>query len=461
MNHSIQHSSSPCRAFLAVTSLAACFSLATPASAELIAYEPFDYPVSDAIGVNDVEAVGTGGIGWAGDWSDVNRRNSPAYSFVMEEGGLGYTDASGASLKTSGDAARAIGGWEEGAQSTWIGRFLENPPAREPGTVIYISAIAQRVGEALDPASFPNDTFPAEYPFATGIHPANQYPLPATITTITPGENDNLASWDIRFGNPSRSFDEPNYWKLQGKDIGKYSNDWTGYEIDFAAEPPGFAVLKIEYFMDTIETDEGPMETLGTAVTFYVNPLLESEEANEGIRSEFVDEGDPQELRVDGVSIQVEPQRIWEQANEDSEGEPLEMTLPASEMLVDEIRVGTEWADVAPIGDGSNGSEEDAPIDLALAFFDLEEDEAGDYWLPTGGEFGWVYAEFYPWIFHYNAYHNGWLYSYGSDTGFGVGGWFYNLSADAHWYVSGDTAAEHPWVYVMGQGWVNLGAGGA
>lgn len=115
----------------ALVGVAVLFTAAVPASAQLIAYEGFDY-VAGA----DNLAGQAGGSGFAAAWG-----TSPGTEAVLA-GGLGYTDALGNQLITAGGSGYFAGGATSNAAS--ISRTLS--ASRADGTTTWISFVGQRLG---------------------------------------------------------------------------------------------------------------------------------------------------------------------------------------------------------------------------------------------------------------------------------------------------------------------------
>lgn len=421
----------------ALLALGSALHCAPEASSELIAYDGFDYTLGGILG-SDLLRKGEADEYWSGPWADVNRKISPGSSAPIVEGSLSYTDASGAVLATSGNHVHMKGGPEH-SQDTWLGRQFRTPPPGEPGTVVYISAIAQRVGELTNPTSYPNEEYDYAYPFGE-----NLYPAAATIATL---KNDAGGyGWDVRVGNPSRTPEESDTWKMQGKDVGKQAFEAPGPGISFS-EAPALVVLRIEFTAETRETDAGVEDVTGTHLTLYVNPLLESEEANadQAIARAMEDEEEPYQVALQGISLMATPagtayNQDWETGRR-----------PASEMLVDEIRVGTTWAAVTPEGepgDDGNGGDDDSAIARALAFFGLADGSAVDNWLESDG-IGWVHAADYPWFYSYAE--AGWLYSFETAPTFAEGSWFWD-HARTNWIYT--AAGDYPWIWGHTEGWI-------
>jgi len=173
-----------------------------------------------------------------------------------------------------------------------------------------------------------------------------------------------------------------------------------------------------------------------------MNPLLESIDSNvPDAEAEVTDDGDPYQTFIEGISLGVVANSQWFNS-ENQQGD-----IPAAEMLVDEIRVGTSWEAVTPVG---SGEPEPLPVELAESFFDLPDGTAADGWLNAEG-FGWFWGGAYPWMLLLS--NGSWLYSYSMEGSFSQGGWFYSPGEGIEFFTN---AVFYPWIYRADSGsWEN------
>ncbi len=164
---------------------AALLGLALPhgAHAELLVYEPFDYPV----GANILGQNGGGGFtgAWRGHEGDAT--NVPAGSFTVASGSLAHPTAT---LATTGNSAIASG------------EFGTLQPARDfnnivvgEGDTLWISYIGQRQGTALVP---PHEYGDNDYPRGVNVGVFNsEHPTREERVGIGNSSNAALNEWSI------------------------------------------------------------------------------------------------------------------------------------------------------------------------------------------------------------------------------------------------------------------------
>lgn len=339
---------------------------ATSAHGELIAYEGFDYSPEGLFGPNDLLGEGEAVDGWSGSWIPTRNTTQNGQS-PIQEGSLSYTDASGNVLMTSGNHVEVRG--QDPGQNTTVGRALVEPLDTSPGNVYYFSFIGVREGEPTDPSGdwWDNPDTPEveEYPYGT-----NLYPRAAGMRLLPDASRNDLSGLVGSFSNRST-----NLWRYGS----------AGSEIESQTEftTQAFVVLKLEYFQGEPDPETGDPR-VGTRATLFVNPDdLTSEEANESFTEEILDDGGPFETMVDGIGIE------GNNSSRDADGN---LVRGASIMVIDEIRVGTDWTSVTPLGEPDDGS---------WAFWMPNED--GDVnTSPDGEDFmGWVNVADAPYIWHY------------------------------------------------------------
>jgi PEP-CTERM motif len=129
--------------FVTKVAFSACAGImvafAPNASADLIAYEPFDYTAGTQLNGD------SGGMGWSGAWRDATVAGA-----TIQASGLTY-----AGLPTSGNSVLL-----SGSLGT-LNIFRDFPNITgAAGTSIYISFIGQRVGPAEDPQTIPLNPYP-------------------------------------------------------------------------------------------------------------------------------------------------------------------------------------------------------------------------------------------------------------------------------------------------------------
>ncbi len=339
---------------------------ATSAHAELIAYEGFNYDTQGIFGPNDLLGEGEAVDGWSGTWIP-SRHSTQNGQSPIQEGSLSYTDANGNVLETSGNHVEVRG--QDPGQNTTVGRGLVEPLDTTPGKVYYISFIGVREGEPTNPEGdwWDNPDTPEveEYPYGT-----NLYPRAAGLRLLPNAAGNDLSGLVGTFSNRST-----NLWR--------YGSAATEIESQTEFTTQAFVVLKLEYFQGEPDPETNAPRT-GTRATLFVNPDdLTSEEANESFMSEILDDGGPFETRVEGIGIE------GNNSSRDSDGNLLR---GASIMVIDEIRVGTDWTSVTPLGEPDDGN---------WAFWTPTED--GDVNTSPDGEnfMGWVNVTMAPYIWHY------------------------------------------------------------
>src|SRR6185295_2151636 len=137
-----------------ITFYAMALSIACEATAALLAYEGFDYPVGDSV-------VGkTGGTGFANAWqlnSSTGLQTNQAYS-------LGYTDGAGRTLVTSGGSLFLQGITTGTTGNTQPNRAINNARGTNTGAAdgvtTWVSLLEVRQGPTTNNLTVPNNPYP-------------------------------------------------------------------------------------------------------------------------------------------------------------------------------------------------------------------------------------------------------------------------------------------------------------
>ncbi|MEX0332383.1 MAG: hypothetical protein AB3N64_13260 [Puniceicoccaceae bacterium] len=402
--------------------------------AELIAYEGFDYTAGTILGPNDLIGEGELGNGWEGVW--IRSRNSTPSGYApLQDGSLSYTDAYGSTLITSGNHVLVSGQtMTEGGQNTTVGRDLAGLEST-PGSVYYISFIAQRLGDPVDMSNAYWDTLdPPGYIYGT-----NAYPRAAGVRFLPDAGNNKLSALVGRFSNQPTGV-----WTLAGEAL-TGDND---IESDVPLTETSFIVVRIEYFDGGPGVDSGgnPIDVIGTTVSLWVNPEnLKIETAPVGTATP-VDEdlGDQPVLwGIDGIGIEGNNESVTPEGF---------VTRAVSKIAVDELRIGTTWDDVTPSEGGSS------PM---WAHYPIQPDGSS---VDTGGLVGWIDYSGSDFVFSYSlgkyiympqAYVStlgAWFFILGESTPQSGESLWAGYSKDAEGYV--DTMGLLGWIWVGPQGYI-------
>jgi len=336
------------KAMLIVCLLIVCLlicALPQIADAQLIAYEGFDYPNGDLATV----ATGTlgGGTGWEPGvgWVDRDRDGSggpdPFDSFITTNlpDGWGYTDSQGNQLQSSGSALLKTKSSEEKRNFDLSGidpallRTSDQNPVVQPdafgagGAELWISFL----GEGRDPPDGIGNQASLLFTDGFGGDQLKKFRIGRLWKRqqdgSSGGENDSNDSWGISApGSPlSPGFDIPG----------------LGVTGDSAFDKV-FFVARIQYF-DSGQAIPGDASNIfgDEIATVWVNPILGNTAPSE--ESAVISN-----LIVADHAIMG----LW------TEGE--------ADTYFDEIRVGTAYADVAPIAAGQAGDfDDDLDVDGA------------------------------------------------------------------------------------------------
>ena len=193
--------------------------------AELLVYEPFDYPVgTNILGLD-------GGHGFTGAWRghEGNASNVPGGSFTVAEGSLAHPSAA---LETTGNSALATG------------EFGTLQPARDFGNIavvdgdtLWISYVGQRLGAAQDPAT---------------TSPPNMYPRGVNVSFFDADLLANASRAErVGIGNSSNASE--NEWSIIPEGSGSL-REGSGPENPFTELQ--WAVMRIDFVGDETEADD-------------------------------------------------------------------------------------------------------------------------------------------------------------------------------------------------------------
>jgi hypothetical protein len=277
--------------------------------ADLIAYEPFDYAEGTSLlGQN-------GGVGWTSAWGPRDGFSVPANSNVIVAGSL----AGPAGLPTLGNHAFLTGE----TATLQLKRSFPNIGGGN-GTTTWISFLGQRVGPATNPdvSAWPN----------------NPYPRSGNLSFFDLEETAlNNAPERISVGN-STTADAPNTthydeWSImpQGLAIHRQGpSDHTPPQSQLS-----WAVLRIDH-LGTHTTPDSAWLWLNP------NPLVEPAKAAADVT---IISGDANSLDYSSLDF-VRPFLGGGQNGALVSGSHTANWRPPAEMLVDELRIGTAYADM-------------------------------------------------------------------------------------------------------------------
>jgi hypothetical protein len=278
--------------FLAVAHLLVLFACPLTGLAELLVYEPFDYPVG--VGLSGKN----GGTGFTGPW----RNETTAGTATIQSGSIPYPG-----LNTTGNSVLM-----SGATGTYnVFRDHANIAGAD-GTTTWLSFIGQRLGEPQNPPANPN----------------NPYPRGVNISfynTEVQGEPPRE-----RFALGGSTGGPVNNWAFIGQ--GQVANflPASNPAVPFGGGPPAFVVIRIDH--------HGPPDTVAGVENFddvylFVNPSLA---------------GEPPLQSANAKRLGTEP-NAFDYSGLDYIRPFIGNTSGASpygELLWDELRIGTTWGDV-------------------------------------------------------------------------------------------------------------------
>lgn len=334
------------------------------ANAELLAYDGFDYTAG--AGLKDLN----GGSGWTSAWDE---QNNLIFSDVIQAGSLSYMDSMGNSLQTTGGKLlnTGAGGTSQGGRSL----------ARRNSGSTWMSFIAQRVGETDgDPANglYPRGANLATFDMAGGalermnIGPKNSNSFwndPNTSTQFDyiqfrhPQMNNGVLEENLP--NLATTRPTPNIGTpAQG---GNFNGNARDAFANVLVQNVNLYVIRIDHLGDEMTADD---------VRVWINPRLDQTPSDSAVSFAYVAAdiqaaADSQAVPVGctpGVDCTAYDTRLGDQAFDrirlfaGNAG-----AVPAGEVLYDEIRIATTFADVAPIagaagtiGDYNNDGKVDA-----------------------------------------------------------------------------------------------------
>lgn len=136
------------RVALAFAIAALILGAAQQSQAALLVYEPFDYVVG-----SDILGQGGEANGFADSWREHSAGSVPAGSFTTVAGSLAHPSAA---LPTSGNSALLTG--ENGTLQP--ARDFKNELGGADGTTTWISFLGQRMGEVQDPPAYGDNLYP-------------------------------------------------------------------------------------------------------------------------------------------------------------------------------------------------------------------------------------------------------------------------------------------------------------
>jgi len=353
-----------------------------PARAELLAYEGFDYSAGTLLVTGGV-GLG-GGSGWAGPWDE---SQAASFSTAVQSTSLAYTDSLGNSLVSTGGKLLATG--VDGTSQP--GRTLSvRRASAESGEAIstWVSFVAQRIGEVNADGGQFDGTYrrganlalfdlggSASQPekFNVGETSNFQYPLPEggyedRFQTRAPGINAAVIVPQPYAQNPEGSPTS----NANGAQVRDAFSQAKYAEI-------GLVVMRIDHNAgDFNGTDNGGNDNIHV----WVNPLLNAapQDANASIKYIATDiiAAANAVMPVPSVAYQGTPTVPGSSSGGEFNFDRLRLfagnvagTTPYAQLLFDELRVGTSFADVAPFTPGVSG--------LPGDFNDDDKVDAADY----------------------------------------------------------------------------------
>lgn len=295
--------------------------------AVLIAYDGFDYTVGETI------AGKNGGVGWGGPW--LSGGNFVYGTNVA--GSLSYTDSFGNTLITSGNSL-LVGNWTLSAAATpsrTLGFFADtwgtgNPSNHLAGGTYWIAFLAQRVG-----------------PTKTDVPPIWERQANLSLFANAPTNNQGQERLDI--GRPNihtvnpTPYDTWGVWHANG-----FNPPGTGAAASFrASNYPLSNTLGATLVVLRIDTDRVISTAYpgGDKAYVWFNPanLLAEPDIS---TADLVIDGEVELSNVNQIRFHCNG---WYQ------------TYTNAMLLVDELRIGTTFADVVPVP-------EPASVALVAAF---------------------------------------------------------------------------------------------
>jgi hypothetical protein len=279
-------------------------------SATLIAYEPFNYPVGSAL------VGGAGGTGFTGPWATPRPGGggaTPAGSNTIGAGSL----AGPAGLTTIGNHAIFTG---ETGTMDGLHRPFANVPGTD-GTTTWVSLIAQRQGAAQDPP----------------VVGTNPYPRGANISFFdSQGTTDNSGIPDERFGIGNSSNANDNEWSIVPEGSGTIREGPASHLPAWSTLAWG--VLRIDHVGD---------HTVGDSAWLWMNPNPLGGEPLKANADVTILSGDANSRDFSNVDF-IRPFVGNVQGTAGNTN-----FRPFAVMRVDELRIGTTWADMRTVPEPS------------------------------------------------------------------------------------------------------------
>jgi hypothetical protein len=280
------------------------------ASAALIAYEPFNYPVGSTL------VGGAGGTGFSGPWATPRPGGgggTPANSNTIGAGSL----AGPAGLTTIGNHALFTG---EPGTMDGLHRPFANVAGTD-GTTTWVSLIAQRQGTAQDPP----------------VVGTNPYPRGANVSFYdSQGTTDNSGVADERFGIGNSSNANDNEWSIVPEGSGTLREGPASHLPAWSTLAWG--VLRIDHVGD---------HTVGDSAWLWINPNPLGGEPLKANADVTILSGDTNSRDFSNVDF-IRPFVGNVQGTVGNTN-----FRPFAVMRVDEIRIGTTWADMRAIPEPS------------------------------------------------------------------------------------------------------------
>jgi hypothetical protein len=201
---------------------------AAPVAADLLVYEPFDYPAGEQlIGKN-------GGVGFTGAWRDETFQNSA----TIQAGSIEYPG-----LSTAGNSVLMTGA----NGSLQIFRNFVNVPG-DDGTTTWLSFLGQRLGAAQEPPG------------------NNAYPRGVNVSFYNTEGFAVHGREQFAIGNSSGA--ATNDWAFIGHGSGTAILPAVNPPVPFGGAPPAFVVIRIDHHGPPNLDGEGNNDD----VYFFVNP---------------------------------------------------------------------------------------------------------------------------------------------------------------------------------------------
>jgi hypothetical protein len=341
---------------VALLSSFAVMGLSSRAHAEVLAYDGFEYtPTAALLNLN-------GGTGWTSPWNDAQ---GAIGADVIQAGSLGYTDSMGNALQTAGGKLLNTGstGTSQGGRSI----------ARRNSGSTWISFLAQRIGETDgDPANglYPRGANLATFDL-TGTSAVTQEKLNIGPKNSASFWNDPMTSTQvdyIQFRHPTMNNGvlETNLPNLATNRPtpnigtpatgGNFNGNARDAFADELVQNVNLYVMRIDHIGDEMTADD---------IRVWINPRLDQTPSDSAVSFAYV-AADIQaaadfQMVPAGCTPGVDCTAYSAGNFGDQAFDRLRLfaggvdARPFAEVLYDEFRVATTFADVAPI-DGPAGT---------------------------------------------------------------------------------------------------------